>query len=465
MTLKTLQQYGHDFQVKVLSSLLTHKDFLVNIHDIISEEYFENSAHKWAIKEVLNYYEKYHTTPSLETLKIELQKVDNEVLQIAIKEQLKIAYISSDDDLEYVKEEFTNFCRNQQLKRALMTSVDLLKAGDFDGIRSLVDNALKAGQDKNVGHEYVKDIEERYRASSRSVIPTPWDKINNLLQGGLGNGDFGLIFGNPGGGKSWALVSLGGIAVRMGYTVLHYTLELGEEYVGKRYDAFFTKIDVRELDSNKEKVEELVPQLPGKLIIKEYPTGRATISTIESHISKCTSMGFKPDLVIIDYVDLLSSRKTNRERKDEIDDIYQSTKGLAKQLNIPIWSVSQVNRAGAKDDVIEGDKAAGSYDKMMITDFCMSLSRKKEDKVNNTARLHIMKNRYGMDGLTFSAKADTSIGHFEVHGEYNANMEEESTWAPSTRSNSYDDVNSQHKKMMHSKLNEVKNEVFGFDKV
>jgi replicative DNA helicase len=465
MTLKTLQQYGHDFQVKVLSSLLTHKGFLVNIHDIISEEYFENSAHKWAIKEVLNYYEKYHTTPSLETLKIELQKVDNEVLQIAIKEQLKIAYISSDDDLEYVKEEFTNFCRNQQLKRALMTSVDLLKAGDFDGIRSLVDNALKAGQDKNVGHEYVKDIEERYRASSRSVIPTPWDKINNLLQGGLGNGDFGLIFGNPGGGKSWALVSLGGIAVRMGYTVLHYTLELGEEYVGKRYDAFFTKIDVRELDSNKEKVEELVPQLPGKLIIKEYPTGRATISTIESHISKCTSMGFKPDLVIIDYVDLLSSRKTNRERKDEIDDIYQSTKGLAKQLNIPIWSVSQVNRAGAKDDVIEGDKAAGSYDKLMITDFCMSLSRKKEDKVNNTARLHIMKNRYGMDGLTFSAKADTSIGHFEVHGEYNANMEEESTWAPSTRSNSYDDVNPQHKKMMHSKLNEVKNEVFGFDKV
>ena len=465
MTLKTLQQYGHDFQVKVLSSLLTHKDFLVNIHDIISEEYFENSAHKWAIKEVLNYYEKYHTTPSLETLKIELQKVDNEVLQIGIKEQLKIAYISSDEDLNFVQDEFTNFCRNQQLKRALMTSVDLLKAGDFDGIRFLVDNALKAGQDKNIGHEYIKDIEDRYRSSSRNVIPTPWDKINNLLQGGLGNGDFGLIFGNPGGGKSWSLVSLGGFAVRMGYTVMHYTLELGEEYVGKRYDAFFTKIDVRDLDTNKQKVEEIVPQLPGKLIIKEYPPSRATISTIESHISKCTSIGFKPDLVIIDYVDLLSSRKTNRERKDEIDDIYQSTKGLAKQLDIPIWSVSQVNRAGAKDDVIEGDKAAGSYDKLMITDFCMSLSRKKEDKVNNTARLHIMKNRYGMDGLTFSAKADTSTGHFEVHGEYNANMEEESTWAPSTRSNSYDDVNSQHKKMMHSKLNEVKNEVFGFDKV
>ena len=418
MTLNSINQYGHDFQIKVLSSLLTHKEFLTNIHDIISEEYFENQAQKWAIKEVLNYYDKYHTTPSLDILKVELQKVDNEVLQISIKEQLKLAFVSSDDDLEYVQEEFTNFCKNQQLKKALMSSVDLLKAGDFDGIRFIVDSALKAGQDKNIGHEYVKDIESRYRENSRETVPTPWDKINGLLQGGLGNGDFGLIFGNPGGGKSWSLVALGGHAVKMGYNVLHYTLELGEEYVGKRYDAFFTKIPVNKIDSHRDKVEDMIPQLPGKLIIKEYPTGRASVSTIESHISKSTSMGFKPDLIIIDYVDLLSSRKTNRERKDEIDDIYTSTKGLAKQLDLPIWSVSQVNRAGAQDNVIQGDKAAGSYDKIMITDFCMSLSRKKEDKVNNTGRFHLMKNRYGMDGITFGIEADTSTGHFTVKDEY-----------------------------------------------
>ena len=333
MTLNSINQYGHDFQIKVLSSLLTHKEFLVNIHDIISEEYFENQAQKWAIKEVLNYYDKYHTTPSLDILKVELQKVDNEVLQISIKEQLKQAFVTSDDDLEYVQEEFTNFCKNQQLKKALMSSVDLLKAGDFDGIRFIVDNALKAGQDKNIGHEYAKDIESRYRENSREIVPTPWPRINDLLQGGLGNGDFGLIFGNPGGGKSWSLVSLGGHAVKMGYTVLHYTLELGEDYVGKRYDAFFTGIDVSN-SAHKDQVAELIPQLPGKLIIKEYPTGKATVSTIESHIAKVEGLGIKADLVIIDYVDLLSSRKTNRERKDEIDDIYTSTKGLARQLDL-----------------------------------------------------------------------------------------------------------------------------------
>ena len=452
MTLQTLNQYGTHFQVKVLSSLLTHKEFLTNIHDIISEEYWDNQAHKWIIKEILKYYDKYHTTPSMDILKIEMKRVDNEVLALSIKEQLREAYQASDEDLEYVQEEFSTFCKNQQLKKALLNSVDLLKAGDFDGIKFLVESALKAGQDKNVGHEYNKDIESRFREDSRTIIPTPWEKVNDILQGGIGNGDFGLIFGNPGGGKSWSLVALGGYAVRMGYNVLHYTLELGEEYVGRRYDAFFSKIPVDRVLKSRERIEEILPELPGQLIIKEFPTGRATISTIESHIRKVTDLGVKPDLVIIDYVDLLSTRKRTADRKGEIDDIYTSTKGLARELNIPIWSVSQVNRAGAKDDVIEGDKAAGSYDKIMITDFCMSLSRKAKDKVNGTGRFHIMKNRYGMDGLTFGVKADTSTGHFEVH-DYNA--EDYESEEPAQQAKSYDNFDTFDKQMLKNKFFEL----------
>ena len=416
MTLLQLSNYGPGFQIKVISSLLTHKGFLLNIHDVISEDYFDNQAHQWIIKEILKYYQKYHTTPSMDVLKVELKKIDNEILQVSIKEQLREAYKASDEDLKYVEEEFSNFCKNQQLKRALLNSVNFLNVGDYDTIRSLIDNALKSGQDKNVGHEYNKEIESRYREDHRVVVPCPWEPFNTLLQGGLGNGDFGLIFGNPGGGKSWTLIALGGYAVKMGYNVLHYTLELGEDYVGRRYDSFFTNIPVNKITEKKyrPKVEEVIAELQGQLIIKEYSPGKASMSTVESHIKKCIDQDFKPDLVIIDYVDLLRSRKTNRERKDEIDDIYISTKALARDLNIPVWSVSQVNRAGAKDDIIEGDKAAGSYDKMMVTDVAISLSRKRQDKVNGTGRFHIMKNRYGMDGMSFNVKADTSTGHFEV---------------------------------------------------
>jgi replicative DNA helicase len=442
MTLRDINQYGSGFQIKVLAALLNSKNFLVNIHDIVSEEYFDNQAHKWIITEILKYYDKFHTTPSLEVLKVELKKLQNEVLQIAVKEQLREAYKET-DDLAYIEEEFSAFCKNQMLKKALLQSVDLLQAGDYDSIKFMIESAMKAGQDKNLGHEYNKDLETRYREEHRITIPTPWNEFNELLQGGLGNGDFGLIFGNPGGGKSWALVALGGHAVRMGFNVIHYTLELGEDYVGRRYDSYFTQIPVNVIIPNKAKVEKVLEKLPGNLIIKEYAPGKASISTVESHIKKCIDLDFKPDLIIIDYVDLLRSKRNNRERKDEIDDIYTSTKGLARELNIPIWSVSQVNRAGSKDDIIEGDKAAGSYDKIMIIDFGASLSRKREDKVNGTGRWHIMKNRYGMDGLTYGAKIDTSTGLFEIISD-----DELENITPASKPTSYGEVTDSEKETL-----------------
>ncbi len=450
MTLSSIDEYGPSFQMKVISSLLTHKEFLQNINDVLSDEYFSNPAHKWIINQIIQYYENYHTTISMDILKVEMKKLDNEVLKVSVREQLREAYKADIEDLEYVQGEFSTFCKNQQLKKALLNSVDLLKAGDYDSIKYMIESAMKAGQDKNIGHEYKKDTESRYREDHRSIVPTPWEPINELIQGGLGNGDLGLIFGNPGGGKSWTLVALGGHAVKMGYNVIHYTLELSEAYTGRRYDAFFTGTPVDQLEKHKAEVETLTAELPGELIIREYPMGKTTINTIESHIKKVIDLGIQPDLILIDYIDLLSTRKRNVDRKGEIDDIYTSTKGLARELNIPIWSVSQVNRAGAKDDIIEGDKAAGSYDKMMITDLSLSLSRKKEDKVNGTGRLHIMKNRYGMDGLTFQVDVNTSNGHIAVGEHYD---EEADTVAPKKQSNdNFDDLD---KKMLSNKFFEL----------
>jgi len=453
MTLNTLSQYGTHFQIKVLSSLLTRKEFLINIHDVLSEEYFDNSAHKWIIAEILKYYERYHTVPSMDVLKVEMKKIENEVLQLSIKEQLREAYTASEDDLVYVEQEFSNFCKNQQLKKALLTSVDLLKAGDYDSIRHLVDNALKAGQDKNVGLEYSKDIQSRYREEHRPVIPTPWELFNNLFQGGIGPGDFGLIFGNPGGGKSWTLIALGAHAVSLGFNVIHYTLELGEDYVGLRYDACFTGVPVNTIRDFKDRVEDTVTKLPGNLIIKEYSPGKASISTIEAHIKKTIDQGVKPDLIIIDYVDLLRSKRSKGDRKEEIDDIYVSTKGLARELKVPVWSVSQVNRAGAKDDIIEGDKAAGSYDKIMITDVAISLSRKKEDKVAGTGRFHIMKNRYGGDGMTYGAKIDTSTGHMDIFDDYD---EEAADFNPAKPVNKFSDVTNLERTQLQKAFFEIK---------
>lgn len=424
MTLKSLQQYGKGFQLKVLGSLLTDKTFLLNVRDVVTEDYFDSDAHKWIIGEIVQYFDKYHTTITMDVLKVELKKLENEILQVALKEELRNSYAASQDDLIYVQEEFTNFCKNQEMKAAILNSADLLKEGDFDGIRNVVERAMKAGMDKNIGHEYNKDIESRYRENYRPTIPTPWPVLNEGIQGGFGPGDLAIVFGNPGGGKSWTCVAMAAHAVKMGYNVNYYTLELGEDYVGKRFDCYLTGYSIDEVNSHRKDVQKQVENLKGKLIVKEYPPKGATVNTVKSHIQKCIDMDHKPDLVVIDYVDYLRAPSKGKfsERKDEIDDVFIATKGLAKEFKIPVITPSQVNRMGAKDSVIEGDKAAGSYDKMMVADMCFSLSRMKEDKVLGTGRWHVMKNRYGMDGMTYNLKMDTNNGHIEFEGK--ADMED-----------------------------------------
>lgn len=425
-SLSKLSAYGKGFQLKVLGALLTDKKFLLNTRDLIQPDYFDSDAHKWILETTVKYFDKYHTTVSLEALKIELQKVENDILQVAVKSELRNCYEATQEDLAYVIEEFTTFAKNQQLKTALLHSADLLNQGDFDGIRGLIERAMKAGMDKNIGHEYNKDVESRYRENYRPTVPTPWPILNEGIQGGWGPGDLVIVFGNPGGGKSWLMVAAAAHAVLCGFKVNYYSLELGEDYVGKRFDCYFTGYGIEEVNKHRKEVQGIVDRLPGKLIVKEYPPKNASINTIKSHIQKCIDMDHKPDLVVIDYVDYLRSPSKNKfsERKDEIDDVFIATKGLAKELQIPILTPSQVNRMGAKDDVIEGDKAAGSYDKMMVADICLSLSRKKEDKVLGTGRLHVMKNRYGMDGMTYDAKVDTNNGHIELLGKMSLDLDD-----------------------------------------
>lgn len=419
MTLQLLSGYGKKFQRSVLGSLLTDKLFLQNVRDVLKEELFDNSADKWIVQQILKYYETYHCCITMEVLKIELQKVENDVLKIAVREELKAAYEASTEDQEYVKEEFTMFCRNQEMKQAILDSTDLLKNGDFEGIRARVDRALKAGLDKNIGHEYKKDIETRYREDYRPTIPTPWEPINLTYEGGLGPGDLFLIFGGPGAGKTWICMGIAAYAAELGYNVNYYSLELGESYVSRRIDSYLTGYSVKECAEHRDEVETIVQNLKGNLIVKEYAPYSATMSTIEAHMQKCADEGHKPDLVIIDYLDYIkpSAHRRYGDRQEEIDDAYIGGKRLAKTWQIPVVSPSQVNRAGAKDSVVEGDKAAGSYNKLAVADGSISLSRMKEDKVLGTARIHIMKSRFGNDGTTFNVRMDANNGHITFEGE------------------------------------------------
>ena len=409
-----LSSYGYAFQIKVITALLTDKSFLQQISDIMLSSYFESDANSWIIDTILEYHKEYKSSPTLEVMKVKLEKVDHDVLKEQIIQHLKDAWkFTESEDLEYIKDQALDFCKNQEIKKAILSSVELLKNGDYDGIKAKVDNALKAGADKDIGHDYMTSIEERYTDAVRDVQATPWEVINELTDGGLGRGELGVMVAPAGIGKSWALMNVGADAVKKGKTVLHYTLELNEAYVGLRYDSVITGIANQNLKHYQEDIKDQLEKLDGELIIKHYPTKTVSVMGIRSHVEKCIMQGKKPDVIIVDYADLL--RGHGQEKRHELEGIYEDLRGMAGEYEIPVWTASQANRSALEEDVIDASKVSESYGKVMVADFVLSLSRKVQDKLAGTGRWHVIKNRFGPDGITLPSKMNTSNGQFNIY--------------------------------------------------
>jgi len=407
-------QYGYSFQTKLIACLFKDRAFLQQIMDILDPVYFESEANITIVESIKDYFQEYKQPPTMEVMSVKVKDLDNDMLKTQVVEHLKDSYKQLDaPDLDFVKEQTIKFCKNQVLKSAIMESVQLLERGEYDQIKMTIDDAMKAGLERAIGHEYIEEIDARYLESVRNTVTTGWDIIDDIADGGLGKGELGVFVAPSGIGKSWALVNVGAAAVKAGLNVIHYTLELNESYVGLRYDAVLSGIQAQELKYHIEEVKDIVGKLEGKLIVKYYPTKGGTVNTLASHIEKCRMQGFDPDLVIVDYADLL--RGHGKEVRHELGNIYEDLRGLAGEHELPVWTASQANRSALSDDIIGAEKIAESYAKIMTADLVISLSRKIEDKLANTGRWHIIKNRFGQDGITFPSKMNASNGQIDIH--------------------------------------------------
>ena len=406
-----LSEYGWAFQIKVLAAMFVDRTFLQQIADIIQPDYFESDANSWLLEILLDHFREYKTPPSKDVLKVKVTEIDNDVLKTAVLEQLKevFRYMES-DDLTFVKDEILKFCKNQEIKRAIMDSVGLLKMGSYDEIKSKIDSAMKAGADTDIGHEYKKDVVARYNEAARHTVTTGWDVIDDLMDGGLAPGELGVVMAPAGIGKSWMLINIGANAIKQNKTVIHYTLELNENYVGQRYDSVITGIAAQNLKNYTDDIEDKLKDISGELIIKYYPTKSTGVMGIKAHIEKTIMLGQTPDLIIVDYADLL--KVSSKDKHEALEELYEDLRGMAGEYGVPVWTATQANRSALEDDIIEADKIASSYGKVMVSDFLMSLSRKVEDKLSGTGRGHVIKNRFGPDGITLPSKINTNNGQF-----------------------------------------------------
>jgi replicative DNA helicase len=412
----TLTQFGTSFQAKIIASLMTDIKFVQTISDILQPAMFDSDSNKWLVKSIRDYYYEYKKQPTLEVVKYKVDAIDNDVLKSGVVDKLREVWKNIEaTDLEFVQSETLDFCKNQTLKNAILESVDMLENKDYDGIKSIIDEAMKAGTTRDLGHDYIPSLDLRLEESSRVTIKTPWDVINEITDGGLGSGELGVIVAPAGIGKSWTLQAIGADVVKKGKTVIHYTLELNQNYVGLRYDSINTGITTANIKYYKEDVRKKISALKGKLLIKYFPTKSASVQTLGAHLKQIELSGTKIDMVIVDYADILMPTGFFKEKRHALGNIYEDLRGLAGELEVPIWTASQANRSALEEDVIGADKVAEDYSKVMTADFVMSMSRKVEDKIANTGRFHVIKNRFGPDGITFPATINTNTGFIQIY--------------------------------------------------
>jgi replicative DNA helicase len=412
----TLVKYGQSYQSKVVASLITDVKFLEQVTEITKPAFFESQANQWIIQEVQDYFDEFRAVPTMEVFKIKVGSVEDKALKQTVIEQLKNVYTQvGADDLAYVKKEYLTFCKNQKVKDALLKSVDLLKAGNYDKIIDTMMAASKVGVESDLGLDYIENFESILEDVKRNSCSTGWDVIDELMDGGLGPGELGVVMAPSGIGKSWFLSKIACSALQNGLDVLHYTLELSESYVGQRYTTILTNVGTADQKMRKDEIIRKIKQVPGRVRIKYYPPQFASAKTIAAHVEKVRQIGFNPKLIIIDYADLLKSGNGNRDGLyAELGGIYEELRGLSGETQIPIWTATQTNRAAIDHEVIGADSVGDSYKKVQTADFIMSVSRKTKDKLSNTGRIHIVKNRFGPDGMTFPAKIDTFTGIMDV---------------------------------------------------
>jgi KaiC/GvpD/RAD55 family RecA-like ATPase len=423
-------EFGKPFQEKLAFTILEDSQFANQIGEVMDYNFFELKYLRVFVKKIYDYKNKFKKYPSKTTfeslLRTDLNK-EHESLQKQVRSfYAQFTTSGNTVDVDYVKSNAIEFCKKQKLKEAMIKSVELLKSSSFEEIRSLVDNALKLGNNPEVGYLYDEQFEERYELKTRNVISTGWSVIDRMTRGGLADGELGVVIAPTGAGKTHVLCHLGAAAVKQGKTVVHYSLELDDKTIARRYDAAITNIPLDELFARKDEVFEQIKDVKGKLIIKEYPTKSASPETLRNHLSKIKERGIDVGMIIVDYGDLLRPVSTRKEKREELETIYEELRAIAKESGCPCYTASQTNRSGLNEPVITMEAISEAFNKCFVADFIFTVSRTIDDKRTNTGRIFVAKNRFGTDGVICPIMMDTSVVSIKVlepTGETKADIE------------------------------------------
>ena len=184
-----------------------------------------------------------------------------------------------------------------------------------------------------------------------------------------------------------------------------------EKQVAKRYDNRLIKKDFNYLREHSNKaltaLMNLHKHMKGELIIKKYRTNECSVDTIRSHLTRLyIEKGFKPDVIIVDYADLLKPRRSYSDKRFELESIYLDLRDLGDEYKCPVWTASQANRGALDKKVITIADLAEAFNKANIADFMVALCQTVEEKRDGIMRWHVAKHRDGEANMTLEGDID-----------------------------------------------------------
>lgn len=414
-------KYGETFQTNLIKTFILDHMFFIEMNELITSDMF-NKHHSKVYTELTRYFNTYNNLPNKDIIvnifnDESLEKIDRDKIIDIINESYSIKETVT--HIDYYKDITRKFIRNYRLKEAILKSAKLIDKEDYDSILDIVTEAVrKVDINKSLGLDFLSSLDVLKECVVRNTISTGFKILDDIMKGGLGNGELGLVMGGTGAGKSWMLQYFAVAALLANKNVIYYTLEMSDVSVSKRLISVLLKkpIDIVTDDEIRDvKNIALRNHITSRLFNMEYPTKACSIVHIRNHVSNLYNrFGFKPDIIFIDYGDLMKPTSNFNEKREQIADIYEHIRGFAKELNIPVWSASQTNRSGYKKKIVTVDDVSEDFSKMQLADFVFTVGRSVEDRIAQRGHGFVAKNRIGKDCVEIPMRMNLDSGDIEL---------------------------------------------------
>lgn len=357
----------------------------------------------------------------VDSLRINFSDDDEGTIEIILDaiEQFSDHFSKRPAQVTFVKDNTSKFIQIKAAEIGAQKTISLAKSGDLEGIHRLWKESLQVGLQQDWGMDYnTDDFETRHLDDDRFPIPTGIKALDEIMGGGLGVGEMGIVAAPGGAGKSWLLMKIGASAYMAGKTVVHYTLELSEKMCRRRYDSVISGMNKDEIRENPQEAKRRVHKASlngGRLIVKRFIARKTSILDIRAHLDYLKINDIKVDEVILDYADLLNDAGGRTETRHALDAIYIDVRAGAQEMNIPWWTASQTNRSSVNELVITEEHLSEDFRKLAHADVLLTLSRGPWDRVFNYARLFLVKQRVDKDKILFPGVFDVSKGAGDFH--------------------------------------------------